>query len=122
MKTKTQIGKNIGIKTNSELVETLVLAKKHEKWMPIASALSGSRRNSFSINLSEIDKFVSEGDTVVVPGKVLSQGEVKKKIRIAAYKFSEKAREKLLKEKSQVVTIIEEIKHNPEAKGIKVMK
>lgn len=47
---------------------------------------------------------------VVIPGKVLSQGEIKKKIRVVAYKFSEKAKEKLLKEKIQISSIMDEIK------------
>lgn len=121
MKSKTTIGKQIGNKTNDELVSTIVAAKKNGAWLSVASLLSSSRRNAIDVNLSDIDKISSEGDIIVVPGKVLSQGEVKKKIRIAAYKFSDKAREKLLKEKAQLVTILEEIKQNPEGKGIKVV-
>lgn len=121
MKSKTTIGKQIGNKTNDELVSTIVAAKKSGAWLSVASLLSSSRRNAIDVNLSDIDKIASEGDIIVVPGKVLSQGEVKKKIRIAAYKFSEKAKEKLLKEKAQLVTILEEIKQNPDAKGVKIV-
>jgi len=61
-----------------------------------------------------------EGDSIVVPGKVLSQGELSKKVAIVAFAFSDKTREKLLKTKSQAITMLEEIKKNPEAKGLKV--
>ena len=75
-----------------------------------------------NLNLTEIDKDSKEGDTVVVPGKVLSQGEINKKIKVVALGFSEKAREKLMKSKSDPTTILEEIKKNPDAKGVKMLR
>ena len=74
------------------------------------------------MNLNEIDKEVKEGEIVVIPGKVLSQGEINKKIKIAAIGFSEKAKEKLLKSKSEVILIVDEIKKNPKCKGVKILK
>jgi|SRR3989304_5680069 len=121
MKTKTAIGKQVGKKTNKELVDTIVAAKKRTEWIKIAGILSSSRRDSLDLNLGEIDAKVQEGDTVLIPGKVLSQGEIKKKIKVIAYKFSEKAKEKLSKDKVQMSSIIDEIKKNPEAKGFKVL-
>jgi len=121
MKTKTKIGKQIEKKTNSELVETIILSKKNSAWIKVAEILSGSRRNSRSFNLHEIDDLSKEGDTVVIPGKVLSEGEISKKIRVVAKGFSEKAREKLLKSKTPIAFIEEEIKTNPEGKGIKIL-
>ena len=67
-------------------------------------------------------KETEEGDTVVVPGKVLSNGEINKKIRIVALSFSKEAEEKLGKKKCEVVSILEEIKVNPKAEGIKILK
>jgi|SRR3989344_1762148 len=121
MKTKTKIESQIRKKTNTELVETVITAKKKEKWLEVASILSSPRRESIDLNLDQIDELSKEGDTIVVPGKVLSQGELSKKIKIVAYKFSEKAKEKLLKSKIQTSNIIEEIKKNPEAKGVKIL-
>ena len=80
MKTKTKIEKQTHRKRNSELVETTRAAKKKEKWLEVAGILSGPRRKRPSLNLTEINKSSTAGDTVVVPGKVLSQGEIDKKI------------------------------------------
>ena len=121
MKTKTKIESQLQKKTNEELVETIIAAKKKEKWLSVASVLSNPRRGSVNINLDQIDSLTKEGDTVVVPGKVLSQGEVSKKIKIVAFGFSGKAKEKLLKSKIQTSSILEEIKKNPEAKGIRIL-
>ena len=121
MKSKTKISKQEQKKTNPELVETIRAAKKHKAWLKIAGIVAGPRRNWRNVNLEEIEKATKLGDIIIVPGKVLSQGNVTKKIRIAALGFSEKAKEKLLNSKSEVVLIIDEIKKNPEAKGLKVI-
>ena len=122
MKSKTTIGKQISRKSNPRLVETIIAAKKNKGWVEIAGIISSPRRNKISMNLEEIDKKTKEGDIVVVPGKILSQGNVGKKIKVIAVNFSEKAKEKLLTSKSEVSEILDEIKKNPEAKGIRILK
>ena len=122
MKTKALIEKQLKRKANPVLVETIIAAKKNEPWKEVASVLSGPRKNRANINLEEISNAGNEGETVVVPGKVLSQGEINKKLKIIALNFSEKAKEKLLKAKIETSNIFDEIKKNPEAKGIKVLK
>lgn len=121
VKTKTKIEKQLNNKTSSQLVETIIASKKKENWLKVAGILSGTRRNSISMNLGEIDEIVKDGEGIIVPGKILSQGELNKKVRVVALKFSEKAREKLLKSKIQASTIAEEIKDNPEARGLRVL-
>lgn len=122
MKSKTLIEKQTKNKTNTELVKTIIAAKKSKSWFKIAEILSGSRRKRINMNLEEINKKSKEGDSIVVPGKVLSQGEINKKIKVVALNFSERARDKLLKAGCGVSGIFEEIKKNPNAKGVKVLK
>ncbi len=122
IKSKTKIDKQLKKKTNNSLVETIINAKKKDAWVEVAGLLSGSRRKRMSPNLNEINEFSKEKDVVVVPGKVLSQGDINKKIKVVAIGFSERAKEKLLKAGCEVSLINQEIKLNPEAKGIKVMK
>lgn len=122
MKSKTKISKQTERKNNSILVETLIAAKKNVKWNEIASALSYPRRKRIQLNLEEINKDSKAGEIVVVPGKVLGEGEIDKKIKVIALDFSEKAREKLLAAKCEVLNILDEIKKNPEAKGLRILK
>jgi large subunit ribosomal protein L18e len=122
MKSKTKISKQLERKSNSNLVETILSGKKNDSWKDIAGILSGPRRNKICINLEEINKNSKAGETIVVPGKVLSQGEIDKKIKVIALNFSEKAKEKLLSAKCETSYILEEIKSNPSAKGIKIIK
>ena len=122
MKSKTKIEKQIQRKTNESLVETIIAAKKNEKWLEIASILSAPRRKRINLNLGEINKETKEGERIILPGKVLSQGEINKKIKIAALDFSEKAKEKLLKAGCEISSIFDEIKKNSDAKGVRILK
>lgn len=122
MKRKSIIESQLRKKTNPELVETIIKAKKNEKWIGVAGILSSPRVNRININLDRINKEAKEGEIIIVPGKVLSQGELNKKIKIVAFNFSEKAKEKILKAKGEILSIAEEIKKNPEAKGVKIIK
>jgi len=122
MKTKTKIGKQIKRKTNPELVETIKTAKKNKRWIEVAAILSGPRKNFVNLNLGEIDNQVKDGEIIVIPGKVLSQGEITKKIKIVALNFSEKAEEKIKKAKMSSSGIAEEIKKNPYAENVRFLK
>ncbi|MEM3091203.1 MAG: 50S ribosomal protein L18e [Candidatus Pacearchaeota archaeon] len=120
-KSKTQIEKRLKKKLNEDLIKTIIAAKKESAWVPIASMLSAPRRKKIKLNLYEIDKKSKEGETIVVPGKVLSQGDINKKIRLIAFSFSEMAKQKLEKLGIQFSTIDEEIKRNPKAKDIRIL-
>lgn len=119
-KSKTKIEQQLKTKNDKELVETVIAAKKNPNWFKVAEILVSPRANHKETNLNELDKF--EGKIVVVCGKVLSQGEISKKIKVVAYKLSEKAKEKLIKSGCEVETILNEIKKNPEAKDVEILK
>ena len=122
MKSKTKITKQIERKNNFELVETVRLAKKNESWMKVAELLSRPRRKRICINLEDLNTIAKSGEGILVPGKILSEGSIDKKIKIVAFNFSEKAKAKLIKEGCEVKSILEEIKSNPESKGLKIIK
>ena len=122
MKTKSKVEKQLQRKTNSKLVKTIIACKKNKEWFRVAEILSGPRKNRASLNLEELNGKIKDEKIVIVPGKILSQGELDKKIKVIALNFSEKAREKLKKSGIEVSTILEEVKKNPEAKGVKILK
>ena len=122
MKSKSKIEKQLQKKRNPELVATIISAKKNEGWVGIAGILSGPRRKNVNVNLNDLNKEANSGDTLVVPGKVLSLGDMDKKINIVALGFSAVAREKILKSGGKTLSILEEIKKNPMAKNIKILE
>lgn len=122
MISKTKIKSRIRKKTNPELAETIKQSVKNSNWLKIARMLSSPKVNYSKINLFQIDKNTTAGDTIVVPGKILSQGELTKKIKICALSISKQAKEKLKTTKSEFSLLINEIKNNPKAEGIRVIK
>jgi len=81
--------------TNIEL--RLLISELKKQKAPIfkrlASELSRPSRNRREVNLSRIEANVQKDEIAVVPGKVLGSGELTKKITIAAWAFSDGARE-----------------------------
>ncbi len=122
MKSKTTIFQQSRRKLNPELVETINEARKNKKWLEIADKLSQPRKLKIVLNLDEVDSQVKEGDTIVVPGKVLGEGNISKRIKIVALNFSQEAIEKLKDKKCEIVTIKDEISKNKEAKGVKILR
>ena len=120
MKSKTQIEQQLKKKTNPILVETVILAKKNAAWLEVASLLTANRHDRRDANLSDIAKL--EGNIIAVAGKVLSQGDISKKVKVVALGFSEKAKEKLLKAGCEAVLLKDEIQKNKDAKGVVVFK
>src|SRR3989344_8365127 len=114
---KTSINKRIPRKKDSYIVDTLYAAKKSKKWQGIAQIVSAGRRNYSAVNLRRIEKESSDGDLIVVPGKVLGSGDLTKKLKICALYFSESALNKIKQNKGEAIKIIDEIKKNPNAEG-----
>lgn len=121
MISKTKIQRKAKKKTNTELVETIFLAKKNNH-LKLANKLSGSTRKQLRINVGELNEIGEKNENnILVPGKILGEGEIKKKITISALSFSEQARDKLKKAGCEIRTINQEIEHNPTLKGVKIL-
>ena len=115
------------IKTNPTLITLIQNLKKHSNenkvpiWKDIATRLEKSSKNWPVVNLDKIDRFIGEKETALIPGKVLSNGELTKKVSIAAWSFSDKALEKIKKAGSKHMSIEELLKHNPKGKDIRIL-
>ena len=89
------------IKTNPNLIE--LINKLYEQsrsedaaiWKDVAQRLERSNRRTAEVNLSDIARHAEAGETILVPGKVLSNGNLTEKVDVVALKFSAKAQEKI---------------------------
>lgn len=118
----TRLKVRVNRKSNPSVAKTVQEASNHEGWKHIGKALSGGTRSYASVNLTKINNSTTEGDTVVIPGKVLGSGDITKKVRIVSLSISDSAKEKLKKTKSEYATILEEIKINNKAQGLKIIQ
>lgn len=112
--------------TNQYLKDLIIELKKlgSEKnvnlWKRIAYDLERSTRKRRQVNISKINKYTRKGEIAVIPGKVLSMGELDKEITVAGWKFSKGAEEKISK-KGKVITIQDLMKQNPEGKKVRII-
>jgi Ribosomal protein L18E len=113
--------------TNIYLRKLINLLKKEGKknnskfWLYVAELLGRSTRKRVEVNLSKLDKYTKDGDTVIVPGKLLGYGIISKKITVAAWKYSLNAKEKLEKSGIKALTIEDLLKANPKDSNIKII-
>ena len=91
-------------------------------WKRVAKELEKPRRIRGKTNLYIINKYARDNEIALVPGKVLSIGELTKKITVAAYQFSDNAREKI-NHAGKAISIKEllEKNHNPKGKRIRII-
>lgn len=101
-------------------LKELYLKNKVKLWKRIAYELEKPTRKRRIANLYKINKYTKQGETALVPGKVLNLGNLDKKLTVAAYQFSAQAREKINKV-GKAITIRELIKNNPEGKKVRII-
>ena len=95
-------------------------ASKHNT---VLQALNNNRNFCFyfaQIGNRIFGKYTKEGDIVLVPGKVLSMGELNKNVTVAGWRFSKSAEEKINR-KGKAITIQELMKQNPEGKKVRII-
>lgn len=106
------------------LIEELRKAFRKENadiWHRIAEDLSRPTRIRRAVNLSRINRYTKDNETVIVPGKVLGSGELNHKLTVAAWCFSKQAKEKILMSKSTPITIKELMKLNPKGNKVRII-
>jgi large subunit ribosomal protein L18e len=90
-------------------------------WKRVASDLERSSRGRRVVNLSRLNRFTKEKETVVVPGKVLGTGKMGHSIVIAAFAFSQSAKDEIEKAKGKCMSIQELAKQNPKGKDVRII-
>jgi large subunit ribosomal protein L18e len=114
-------------KTNPALTALIHELKKQANendapiWKDIALRLEKSSKNWSEVNLDRINRYTGEKEIALIPGKVLSDGNLTKKVSIAAWSFSEKSQEKIKNAGGKYMTIQDLIKSNPKGKDIRIL-
>lgn len=113
--------------TNPELRELIIFLKKQSRenkaniWRDIADRLVKSKRKRIAVNISRLNRYTQKSETVAVPGKVLGSGEIGHSVTVAAFAFSEKAREKIIAAKGKCISFSDLIKKKPTGSGVKII-
>jgi large subunit ribosomal protein L18e len=113
--------------TNPERTELIRFLRKQGRendasiWRDIAERLGSSRRRHVTVNLSRLNRYTKKSEVVAVPGKVLSTGEIDHPLTIAAFDFSQRAKEKVTAAKGKCLSFSELVKKNPKGSNVKIM-
>ncbi len=109
--------------TNPVLLETIELLKEQDAalWSDVAENLGKVNRQRPEVNLSDIERNTEDGDTVVVPGKVLGSGRLSKEVTVAAFQASNSAK-KHINENGEFMFIQDLVEENSEAEEVKIVK
>ncbi len=90
-------------------------------WSRIAYDLEQPTRKRRIVNLSRLSRFTKANETVIVPGKVLGSGNLDHSLVIAAFSFSDGAKERIEQAKGKCLTIHELLKQNPKGKDVRII-
>jgi len=98
--------------------------RKEKLWKDLAERINKPRRNIAKTNIWKIEKIAKKNKdkVIVVPGKVLSEGQLTQKVEIAALDFSGKAKEKIISMKGNALSLNELLDKKIEAKKIIIVK
>ncbi len=95
--------------------------KKADVWKAVARSLNRPRRKMYEVSLNRIEKHTKAKETIIVPGVVLGNGDIKKAVNVAAIRFSKDAREKIGKAGGTCMEILDLLEKNPMGHKIKIM-
>ena len=119
--------KQINRKSNSTLVKTILELKEASRkneaplWRSIANRLEGSSRNWPSVNVSKLEYNINKNGKAIIPGKLMGTCIVTKKMTVAAYSFTDSAKEKIQSAGGKCLTYNEMIKATPKGTNVTVI-
>ncbi len=115
-------------KSNPRLKELIRFLKQasseHEVsiWKDIAFRLEKPRNNYAEVNISKINRYVANGETIIIPGKVLGSGVLENSVTVAALNFSDVAAVKIAGANGKCMSIEELVAANPKGSHIRILR
>lgn len=103
--------------------ELKVLSRKENVgvWRRVSDELAKPSRQHREVNLFTVDLYAKDNETMIVPGKVLGEGDLSHPVSVAAFRFSTSAKEKIIKAGGKVLTVKDVMKANPKGKNTRIL-
>jgi len=115
-------------KTNPRLASLISLLKNTSRengvniWRDIADRLEAPSKNYAEVNLSKINRYATNGETIIVPGKVLGTGILEMSVNVAALNFSESASAEIRQAQGKCMSIEQLISANPKGNKVRILR
>ena len=87
----------------------------------MAKRLERPRVNWAEVNLARIERVVDDGETIVVPGKVLGGGTLSKKVTVASVSWSPSAAQGIVGQGGSITTIADLMEKVPGGSGVRII-
>jgi large subunit ribosomal protein L18e len=113
--------------TNTLVSETGWILRKASKeskapiWNAIERKITGRRANRSEINVGMLAKVTENGQTVIVPGKILGTGSIGHKLTVCSFSISEAAAAKIIQADGSVMNLKDFIKKYPDGRGVRII-
>ncbi|MES3516169.1 MAG: 50S ribosomal protein L18e [Natronomonas sp.] len=90
-------------------------------WGDVAERLEKPRSTHAEVNLGRIERYAQDEETVVVPGKVLGSGALRKTVTVAAVDFSSTAETKI-DQVGNAIELEQAVEDNPDGTNVRVIR
>lgn len=113
--------------TNPRLIKMINKLEKASRvnnapiWRDVANRLRKPTRSRIEVNLWKIDKYSEGASAVIVPGKVLGEGEITKPVVVAAMSFSATAKRKIEGAGGRAVLLDQYVDENPKGSNTRIV-
>ena len=91
-------------------------------WGELAERLERSKNKLCAVNISRINRYTENGDTVTIPGKVLGSGILDHKVSVAAFSFSKGAKQRIESVGGECIPLFKIVDKNPNGKNLKIIE
>jgi len=113
-------------KENSELVRLIVelrrAARSHKApiWATVADRLERPRHRVVPVNVGHLERLARADETILVPGKLLAEGKLSKKLTVAAFAYSKDARTKVHAAGGVAISVHDLLRTRPDGAGVRL--
>ncbi len=120
--------KKNSIKSNPQISDLISKLKRTSReqdvniWRDVAVRLEKPRKSYAEVNISKINRYASEGEILLIPGKVLGSGVLEFGVSVAALSFSEAAIDKIAAVSGRCMSIEELVESNPTGSMIRILR
>jgi len=107
-----------------KLIEKLKKLSKKENanvWKDVAYYLEKPTRQRPEVNLVKVEKVAKEGETIIIPGKLLGGGNLTKKVTVVYWRASRSAIKKLEENGIEHYSLEKYMEINPKGSNTRIL-
>jgi large subunit ribosomal protein L18e len=114
-------------KGNPELARLVIelrrAARTHHApiWESVADRLERPRHQLLPLNVGHLERLAHPDETVAVPGKVLADGPLSKRLTVGAFAYSTEARVKIHAAGGKALSLHDLVRTKPDGAGVRLL-